>query len=60
MSQESKPAGDRPAANVSTEPVRYETGKGCLVFVLIGVVLAGMTAGVIVLLSDPTTVVAMG
>jgi|TARA_R110000782_G_scaffold102483_10_gene189602 hypothetical protein len=60
MNQESKNAGASPAVNVSTESTKYETGKGCLVFVLIGVVLAGMTAGVIVLLSDPTAVVAMG
>jgi hypothetical protein len=38
------------------EPVRYETGKGCLSFVLIGAVLAAIVATVIVLFGDAPSV----
>jgi hypothetical protein len=62
MNNENERTGRGPGAtDAPGEPpaVQYETGKGCLIFVLIGLALAALTAAAIVLLSDPATVVAM-
>lgn len=41
---------------VEVQKVEYQTGRGCLMFVLLGLVLLGITVAVIVLASDPATV----
>lgn len=59
MNQESKSAGQVPGAvgvSAGQERVKYETGKGCLVFVLVGLVLFGIMVGMIVVLGDPTPI----
>jgi len=59
MNQESKAAGQVPGAvgvSAGQESVKYETGKGCLVFVLVGLVLFGIMVGMIVVLGDPTPI----
>ncbi len=60
MNQDGKTAGPGPGAIVdgvagSAErpAVKYETGKGCLIFVLVGLALAGVVTALIVLLGDP-------
>lgn len=59
MSHSMNDAGTKPAvvevAPVQA-PVKYETGKGCLMFVLIGLVLLALTVGAILLFGDPTGV----
>jgi hypothetical protein len=55
---------DTNKTGVDTKPAQaveptYETTKGCLIFVLIGIVLIGLTAGVIVLFGTPATTVSM-
>lgn len=35
------------------EPARYETGRGCLGFVLLGLLLIGLVVGAVVLFGDP-------
>lgn len=57
MNQSMSGAGPKPAVvevPPVQKPVKYETGKGCLMFVLIGLVLLALTVGAIVLLGDPT------
>lgn len=44
-------------AGVEGKKTEYQTGKGCLMFLLLGLVLVGITVAVIVLASDPATVV---
>jgi hypothetical protein len=59
MSQQAKTTGQAPAAvgaSGAQEPVKYETGKGCLVFVLVGLVLFGLMIGTIVVFGDPTPI----
>lgn len=59
MNQQLKTTGQVPAAmGVSgmEQPVKYETGKGCLVFVLVGLALFGLMVAMIVVLGDPTPV----
>lgn len=60
MQQNDTGAGTEPALNQSAQKIEYESGKGCLIFVLLGIVLAGMIAGAIMLLGEPATVAAMG
>lgn len=60
MQQNDTGAGTDPALNQSAQKIEYESGKGCLIFALIGIVLLGMTAVTIMLLGEPTTVAAMG
>ena len=59
MNQESKAAGQVPGAvgvSAGQEPIKYETGKGCILFVVIGLVLLGVMVGMIVVLGDPTPI----
>jgi hypothetical protein len=59
MNQESKTTGQAPVAvgvSAGQEPIKYETGKGCLLFVVIGLVLLGVMVGMIVVLGDPTPI----
>lgn len=59
MSQSMSGAGPKPAVvdvPPVQKPVKYETGKGCLMFVLIGLVLFGLMFASIVIFGEPTPV----